>query len=58
MRRHGIVIESSGNLQVSWKQDTYYLEIKEDLSKCFPLKKKLSAKISIASTVKLIHLKK
>ena len=32
---------SSGNLQVSGKQDTYYLEIKEDLSKfyCFSFKK-------------------
>ena len=29
MRRYGIVIESSGNVQVSRKQDTYYLEIKE-----------------------------
>ena len=29
MRKHGIVIESSGNLQVTWKQDTYHLEIKE-----------------------------
>ena len=28
-----IVIENSGNLQVSGKQDTYYLKIKEDLSK-------------------------
>ena len=31
MRKHDVVIESSGNLQVSRKQDTYYLEIKEDL---------------------------
>ena len=33
--------ESSGNLQVSGKQDTYYLEIKEDLSKfdCFSFEK-------------------
>ena len=26
MRRHDIEIESSGNLQVSGKQDTYYLK--------------------------------
>ena len=48
---NNIVIEKySGNLQVSGKQDTYYLEIKEDLSKfhcfsfkritpCFPMRK-------------------
>ena len=30
MRRHDI-IESNGNLQVSGKQGTYYLKIKEDL---------------------------
>ena len=35
MRRQDIVIESSGNLQVSRKQDTYYLQIKEDLRKKF-----------------------
>ena len=41
MRRHDITIESSGNLQVSWKQGTYFLEIKEDLGKyCFLLWKK------------------
>ena len=41
MKRHDIVIESSGNVQVSRKQDTYYSEIKEDLSKfySFSLKK-------------------
>ena len=32
MKRHDIAIESSGNLQVSRKQGTYYLEIKVDLS--------------------------
>ena len=35
MRRRDIVIESSGNLQVSRKQDTYYLIIKEDLRKFY-----------------------
>ena len=37
MRRHDIVIECNGNLQVSGKQDTYCLEIKEDFGKyyCF-----------------------
>ena len=41
MRRSDIAIESSGNLEVSRKQDTYYLEIKEDLRKnyYFALKK-------------------
>ena len=29
-RRHDIVIEGSGNLQVSRKQDTYHLEIEEE----------------------------
>ena len=33
MRR--IVIESSGNLQVSRKQNTYCLEIKEDFGKFY-----------------------
>ena len=33
MRR--IVIESSGNLQVSRKQNTYSLEIKEDFGKFY-----------------------
>ena len=41
MSKNDIVIEStcSGNLQVSGKQDTYHLEIKEDLGKfcCFLL---------------------
>ena len=31
MRRHDVVIDSSGNLQVSRKRDTYNREIKEDL---------------------------
>ena len=41
MRRQDIIIESSGDLQVSEKQDTYYWEIKEDLGEfyCFLLKK-------------------
>ena len=53
MRRHGIVIERSGNLQVSRKQDTYYSEIEEDLSKfyCSSLRKWISIKL-----VKLIKL--
>ena len=37
MRRHDIVIVSSGNLEVNRKQDTYYLEIKGDFSKCYCL---------------------
>ena len=42
MRRHDIVIESNGNLQVSRKQDTHYLEIKEDLRKFYSLSFKKS----------------
>ena len=30
-----IAMENKGNLQVSRKQDTYFGEIKEDLSKCY-----------------------
>ena len=40
MRRHDIVIESSGNVQVSRKQDTYYWRDQRGFNRYFSLMKK------------------
>ena len=54
MRRHDLVLQSSGNFQVSRKQDTYYLEIKEDFSKLFSLKnRRLSLSKKAANWLKI-----
>ena len=47
MKRDDIETESSGNLQVGRKRDTYYLKVKEDLSKfySFSLRKKKKQQI-------------